>query len=261
WSIKDPRPKRPRTAKAHREEYLRRRSAAFLEEDKKAKELGLDWVIKSSIVLERLPVIMPEFTDWQKDMWELQAQQSFYGREYPPELGIMDNDVPLLTMDQLMEQSNIPVAPRRTPADEEDDRTSLNRALEHRLILIVKEGAESPWHLPESAWKAGETIRQAAERTARQLLRRTAIVFGQPDNVAQLHFVGNCPAGWLWRTLGKDERNRCGHYGEKVFFNRVQLITGKPDLRKTSTQFLWVTKHEIGEYLGSDAGTYFSHMI
>ncbi|CAM9314608.1 unnamed protein product, partial [Discosporangium mesarthrocarpum] len=162
---------------------------------------------------------------------------------------------------QVLEQSIIPVAPRRTPADEANDRKSLNRALEHRLILILRENANMPWHLPESAWKTGETIRQTAERTARQLIRRTAIVPGQPDDVAQLYFVGNCPAGWIWHTLSEEERDRQGVYGEKVFFNRVQLIAGTPCLRKETTEFLWVTKEEVGQYLAEDVGNYMSHLL
>lgn len=183
----------------------------------------------------------------------------------------------------------------RTAADESNDRTTLDRALDQRLVLIVRSKAGDEWRLPDSAWKvrkearfhakseefvvyatclpvvarptpnplhsfdspdstvepkyvvelssemtsdaahlvwmvslprlavfiafafcqAGETIRQAAERTAQQVLLKTATWKGQRDDVAQLHFVGNCPAGWFWRTA-KQEGNQDGNHGDKV---------------------------------------------
>ena len=41
----------------------------------------------------------------------------------------------------------------RTPADESNDRTTLDRALEQRLVLIVKPTPGAKWRLPESAWQ------------------------------------------------------------------------------------------------------------
>lgn len=67
--------------------------------------------------------------------------------------------------------------------------------------------------------KAGETIRQAAERTARRVLVKTATEKGQPDDVSQLHFVGNCPAGWFWRKAAEDQRGPTGNFGDKVRTN------------------------------------------
>lgn len=64
--------------------------------------------------------------------------------------------------------------------------------------------------------KAGETIRQAAERTAGEILVKSATTPGHPDDVAQLYFVGNCPAGWFWRAPGKEESEPKTYYGEKV---------------------------------------------
>lgn len=41
----------------------------------------------------------------------------------------------------------------RTPADESNDRTTLDRALDERLVLIVKPRSGDEWRLPESAWE------------------------------------------------------------------------------------------------------------
>lgn len=40
-----------------------------------------------------------------------------------------------------------------TPADESNDRTTLDRALDQRLVLIVKPTPGAEWRLPESAWQ------------------------------------------------------------------------------------------------------------
>lgn len=42
---------------------------------------------------------------------------------------------------------------RSTPADESNDRTTLDRALDERLVLIVKPKPGAEWRLPESAWE------------------------------------------------------------------------------------------------------------
>lgn len=64
-------------------------------------------------MLERLEIIVPDFTDWQRDMWELQARQSFYGREYPAESGMMDTTAQLKTFEELLAECPVPLAPRR----------------------------------------------------------------------------------------------------------------------------------------------------
>lgn len=48
----------------------------------------------------------------------------------------------------------------------------------------------------------------------------------------------------------------------QVFINRVQLICGQPTIVKSeAAEHLWVTKHEIGEYLGDAMGVYLKHVI
>lgn len=48
----------------------------------------------------------------------------------------------------------------------------------------------------------------------------------------------------------------------QVFINRVQLICGQPTIVKSeAADHLWVTKHEIGEYLGDAMGVYLQHLI
>ena len=48
----------------------------------------------------------------------------------------------------------------------------------------------------------------------------------------------------------------------QIFINKVQLICGQPKLMANkAAEHLWVTKHEIREYLGDEMGVYLNHVI
>lgn len=64
-------------------------------------------------ILERLPVIVEEYTDWQRDFWDLQTKQAHYGAKFPAEMGFKYDEEESLTMEQVLEQSPVPLAPRR----------------------------------------------------------------------------------------------------------------------------------------------------
>lgn len=64
-------------------------------------------------LLERLPVIVEEYADWQRDFWDLQARQAHYGVKFPEEMGFKYDDEEPLTMEQILERSPVPLAPRR----------------------------------------------------------------------------------------------------------------------------------------------------
>lgn len=88
--------------------------------------------------------------------------------------------------------------------------------------------------------KTGETIRQAAERTAQRVLVRTCTTVGENADTTQLHFVGNCPAGWFWRAADEEQlQKKPTHYGEKVRSVRA--------VRKSS---IVTSSHSHGSYLG-----------
>lgn len=60
---------------------------------------------------------MEDFVDWQRDFWTLQAYQAQYGAKFPSEMGFKyDDEEPLSMekmMEQIMEESPIPLASRR----------------------------------------------------------------------------------------------------------------------------------------------------
>ena len=51
--------------------------------------------------------------------------------------------------------SALGMPPSRTEADKTNDRTTLDRALDERLMLIVKPTPDADWRLPESGWEVG----------------------------------------------------------------------------------------------------------
>ncbi|XP_072133802.1 large ribosomal subunit protein mL46 [Mobula birostris] len=130
-------------------------------------------------------------------------------------------------------------ADRVQEADKKNDRSTLNRRLDEKLLLLIKEkvGDEEIWLLPQSYWKPGETMRQTAERTL-------STVSG---NELQAVFLGNAPSGFCKYKYPKAVRTP-SNVGAKVFFFKALLING--DLKtKKNEDHVWVTKSELKDYL------------
>eukprot|EP00741_Cyanophora_paradoxa_P011185 tig00020554_g10805.t1 len=136
--------------------------------------------------------------------------------------------------------------PRVTEADHKNDRKSLNRALQRRLYLIIKteKAPDGPyeWHFPESYWKDGETMRQAAERTSDQWFGTEIDRF----------FISNAPSAHFKYPYAQDLQKKLDAYGAKAFFYHAQLLDGEPELPKGVKDYFWVTRDELSEYLHPD---------
>ena len=83
--------------------------------------------------------------------------------------------------------------PRSTEADALNDLTSLNRALERTLFLIVKDPSSKEWRLPRGAMKEDEVLHTAADRLVGE-------TFGGQMDVWR---VGQAPVGHVVSSKDK----------------------------------------------------------
>ncbi|KAA8893765.1 39S mitochondrial ribosomal protein L46-domain-containing protein [Sphaerosporella brunnea] len=131
--------------------------------------------------------------------------------------------------------------PRRTKADEVNDRRSLDRAGERTLYLLVKSKREKhAWRFPQAVLQGRETLVESAKRTL-------AEAAGVNMNT---WFVGNVPIGHLVYEYEKGFQGDADKIGKKVFFMKARIMAGQADLKDNKLgleDFLWLTKEEIGE--------------
>ena len=52
----------------------------------RSKKLGMDWKIQVAVVLERLPKVLPDKPDWEREWDNLKDYLDQFGREYPEKL-------------------------------------------------------------------------------------------------------------------------------------------------------------------------------
>uniref|UniRef100_A0A4W3IZ46 Large ribosomal subunit protein mL46 n=1 Tax=Callorhinchus milii TaxID=7868 RepID=A0A4W3IZ46_CALMI len=122
-----------------------------------------------------------------------------------------------------------------------NDRLSLNRKLEDKLILLVKErlGDEELWLLPQGEWKPWESLRRTAERTL------SLLCLSAGDKLRAC-FLGKAPSG-LYKYRYPITLRSSGYEGAKVFFFKAMLTNG--DLQTDVKDHVWVTKSELQHYL------------
>ncbi|XP_061424900.1 large ribosomal subunit protein mL46 isoform X1 [Lethenteron reissneri] len=135
---------------------------------------------------------------------------------------------------------------RVTDADTRDDRTSLERRLDDKLVLIVQQrlGQEDVWLLPQVAWNEGETLRDTAERA----------LGDAAGSGLQAKFMGNAPFGF-YRYKFPVAMRQPSAIGAKVFFFKAVLLGGDvtgtvADAGATAgPRHVWVTRRELKDYL------------
>jgi len=225
------------------------------------------WQLMSAICLERRPVITQEPNEMEIGYAKLMAQlelehslkcdhemrhQEDLVRAEQLKRGELDEgeifDSRVMQTAQDLEDAGteelnkFPIAPRTTEADTNNDQTSIMRALDKYLILVVRQklGSDTKWVLPQGAWQQGETMRQTAERVLTSIC----------GNKIKARFLGNAPCGFYKYKFPRQMWGEGKPTGAKVFFFKAQYMDGDLEpLSKEIEEFKWLRQDEMKEIL------------
>lgn len=137
-------------------------------------------------------------------------------------------------------------SPRITDADKANDRRSVNRKLDQKLHLVVKQklGGTEPWLFPMALHQEGQTMREAAEAA---LLMRCGDKIHAP-------VFGNAPIGFYKYKFPKNVDMPNGSIGAKLFFYKAQFQNGEISKGQSVCDYLWLTSAEMQQLF---VGKYF----
>ncbi|XP_031552295.1 39S ribosomal protein L46, mitochondrial-like [Actinia tenebrosa] len=212
--------------------------------------------IFSAVCVERLPFIVPEKTELQKQYEELQDQleleRSALSEDEVKVKKVMERKKKLTERD---EEENMEIAQfeeqrkefqeeheeeyrhfqpgsRETDADKNNDLKSSHRKLQNTLILLLKT-PDAQWEMPQSNVQEKETLRQAAERRLKE-------VCGSEINVK---YITNAPAGVV-KIPHQETRTT-----NKVFFYKACFLGGTINLGTEYQNYAWVTREEMKDFV------------
>ncbi|KAL3800757.1 hypothetical protein ACHAW5_002471 [Stephanodiscus triporus] len=226
-----------------------------------AKREGMPWRVRVSVMVERIPVVIPDMESWEKEYVDLRDWLWTYGKEYPEETGFMfamdrPEDHVLPTVEELIAGLPFVPAPRETEADATGDVRTRDRRLKTSVYLAVRSDAEGNmsgprWTLPSAIASADETLLDTAKRA----------VIEHAGTDMKLWCPGNAPMTVNLRVYNSNlpEEFRGGYYGEKIFYYRVQHDSGDVNadamIRAGGVDdWGWLSKEEIVERVEGERG-------
>ncbi|XP_057462923.1 uncharacterized protein LOC130753020 [Actinidia eriantha] len=198
--------------------------------------------IVTSVLFERLPVVVPKIDPVVYAFQEFSfrwGQQ--YRRQYPDDF-LKKSDA----RGKGDYQIDYVPAPRVTEADKNNDRRSLQRALDRRLYLLLYSNAfgapdgKPVWHFPEKVYESEETLRKCAECALQSVI----------GDLSHTYFVGNAPMGHM--VVQPTEKVQHLQPLKRFFFKSQVIATNKFKIEKCD-DFVWVTKDELLEYFPEQA--------
>ena len=217
--------------------------------DRKARQAGLAWKINVAVLLERLPVILPDKEDWEIEFENLESYLMQFGKQYPEELFTksIDYDTKRAVTEEelwaLLPKGFVP-APRETEADHSGEIRTTNRRLKTSVFLAVQ--SDKHWQLPTTEVKDDETLLEAARRVI-------------PDSVGkEVEFwcPSNCPCAVDMVAFPEEERHN-GFYGTKTFFMKLQYDEGAVKEEEMSVKdYGWLERSEMVERVKDQQGDY-----
>jgi len=234
----------------------------FLERE--ARRSGLPLRIRVVATLERLPIVTPDIPKWEKEYYALRAELDRYRACYPKELGMGDPmDEKVLSEEELyalLPEGYTP-SPRITDADKSGDVRTLNRRLDTRTYLAIRDNDNSGWCLPSVLLETGkgdggdkkeevggETILEGAKRA----------VSSVAGTRLKLLCLSNCPAAAEIIPYDEQKRDEVKAFGEKLFYMKVQYESGdivEERMGRTTQDWGWLTRQEMTERVTEETST------
>ncbi|XP_052191906.1 uncharacterized protein LOC127801093 [Diospyros lotus] len=198
--------------------------------------------IVASVLFERLPVVIPKIDPVVYAFQEFSFRwRQQYRVQYPDEF-LKKSDA----RGKGDYQIDYVPAPRITEADKNNDKRSLQRALDKRLYLLVYGNTfgapnEKPvWHFPEKVYDSEETLRKCAESALKSVI----------GDLSHTYFVGNAPMGHM--TTQPTENTHNLPTFKRFFFKSQVIATNKFKIGECQ-DFVWVTKDELLQYFPEHA--------
>lgn len=211
------------------------------------------WDLLSAVCVERRPVITKPFSQLERKFYtilnEMEAERSHKSnheirRELDKALAKtqasdIDSDKTTHQTAQDFEDAaqdeykKFKFANRTTQADEKNDTTSLDRMLDHSLVLLIKKqlGKDLHWIFPQGIHQEGETMRQTAERVLKE----------NCGDQLKTNFLGNAPCGFYKYKYPKDIQKSSESVGAKIFFFKAQFVGGDVKCK----DYKWLTQKEL----------------
>ncbi|GAM25389.1 hypothetical protein SAMD00019534_085640, partial [Acytostelium subglobosum LB1] len=207
----------------------------------------------SSVIIERFPSLEPLPTEYEQlHMDQVDRLNEIVNREpismaailedlpeFRPKSSALQDDAAKKEEDAVEEDFDkfVPES-RQTEDDHNNNRKSLNRALDKSLYLIIKR-RDGEWQFPSTAWISGESMKNAAERALRDTTG-TKWTYWIPSQA---------PCGVHKEYLEKEDQDILKSEGVKTFFYRSHYFGGDLTFNeKFAKDHLWVTKAEMSEY-------------
>lgn len=226
------------------------------EHEQIAQGMGLPWRIVGASILHRYPTLSPDIPKWEADFVDMRNKidnknrQAFKDKTKGTDLDIIPDENP--SFDEIVATLPFKPASRITPADEADDRRSMDRKMAQSLYLVVKRNRENNmWQFPQGKWLENETLRETAERINNR-------------SVGNLNrwFISNAPMGHYCYAYPKELQQQRKQYGAKVFFYRSQYLDGDIKLEtRLYTDYAWIARSEVGEYFDPDMAEYLDALL
>ncbi|CAB9511315.1 39S ribosomal protein L46, mitochondrial [Seminavis robusta] len=235
------------------ESWFKPKQAMEAYSNRQAKRVGMEWKLQVAVLLERLPVVLPDKPQWEGDYEVLRTYLDQFGRDYPEWLfGKQDEIMEIEDLtDEAFLENHLPrgfvPAPRETEADLNGDVRTLDRRLKTRVFLAVKDTAPSGdevWQLPTVAVEDGETLLQTAKRA----------ISDKVGDGLDVWYASNCPMAVDVQVFEGEEQGD-GYFGTKTFFMPVQYDEGTLSQEDIFVKdFAWLEKSELVDRMKEQHG-------